>query len=199
MPLGDSITAANGGFGNYRVPLARDLANLPCTVEFVGSQTDAKAAGGLSHEGHGGWNAEMLAAHFPEWYRAHPADLILLHCGHNHTAEEHPVAGILSSIERIIGTARECNPRVIVFVAQVIPSGKLPKYAYLPELNAALPALVARLNRPDSPVLLVDQCTGFSVEADTVADRVHPNVKGAEKIAARWATALRPVLVPAGR
>ena len=33
----------------------------------------------------------------------------------------------------------------------------------------------------------VDLATGFDVATDTIADRVHPNARGAEKIAQRWA------------
>jgi lysophospholipase L1-like esterase len=42
--------------------------------------------------------------------------------------------------------------------------------------------------------LTVDLATGFDVAADTIADRVHPNDRGAEKIAQRWAEVLIPLL-----
>ena len=94
----------------------------------------------------------------------------------------------------MITTARRLNPKSIVFVAQVIPSGKLPKYSYIPELNLALATLVKELHRPEQPVYLVDLATGFDPEKDTIADLVHPNATGAEKIAQRWSEALIKVL-----
>ena len=94
----------------------------------------------------------------------------------------------------MVATARARNPHVVVVVAQVIPAGKLPKYAYLPELNVALAALAKELDGPGQRVLTVDLATGFDVAADTIADRVHPNDRGAEKIAQRWAEVLIPLL-----
>jgi lysophospholipase L1-like esterase len=82
----------------------------------------------------------------------------------------------------------------VVAIAQVTPAGKLPKYAYLPELNVALAALAKELDRPGQRVLTVDLASGFDVAADTIADRVHSNARGAEKIAQRWAEALGPWL-----
>ena len=43
-------------------------------------------------------------------------------------------------------------------------------------------------------VAAVVLATGFDVAADTIADRVHPNAAGADKIARRWAEALTPWL-----
>ena len=86
------------------------------------------------------------------------------------------------------------NPTVIVLLAQVIPAGKLPKYSYLPELNAELAHLAAKLHAPAQPVLLVDQATGFDWRTDTGGDFVHPNAAGGAKIAQRWFEALQPLL-----
>jgi lysophospholipase L1-like esterase len=94
----------------------------------------------------------------------------------------------------MIATFRAQNPRVVVLLAQVIPSGKLPKYAYIPELNLQIAALAARLDRPDQRVILVDQARGFDPIEDTISDHVHPNARGAEKMASKWFDALVTVL-----
>lgn len=194
MCLGDSITACSGEFGCYRNDLAARLAAHHDAVRFVGSQVSDGPAGPLRFEAYGGRTTEFLAENIEAWYKANPADIVLLHSGHNHFAEEHPVPGIVEATGRIIDTLRRINPKVIVLLAQVIPSSKLPKYSYIAELNAALPALAARLNKPCRPVILVDQSAGFDPVADTVADGVHPNAAGAAKIAARWFDALAPLL-----
>jgi lysophospholipase L1-like esterase len=54
--------------------------------------------------------------------------------------------------------------------------------------------LAKELDRPGQRVLTVDLASGFDVAADTIADRVHSNARGAEKIAQRWAEALGPWL-----
>lgn len=189
MTLGDSITAGSNDFSVYRPLLAKKLEAAGLQVRFVGTQHTAGEPEGMRHEGYGGKPVEYLADNFERLYRANPADVILLHAGHNHFAEEQPVAGILAATEKIITTARTINPTVIILVAQVIPAGKLPKYSYIPELNKELPRLAAELD-----VVLVDQATGFDWTSDTVADKVHPNARGAEKMASRWFETLAPLL-----
>lgn len=194
MAVGDSITAGADFFSNYRHPLWEKLFAAGYVVEFVGTQTAETRVGPLAHEGYGGKNTEYLAETVPAHFHAQPADIVLLHSGHNHTVEEQPVPGIVAATERLIAGFRAVNPRVTVLLAQVIPAGKLPKYSYLPELNAALAVLAARLDAPGQRVALVDQATGFDWTTDTVADKVHPNARGAEKMAAVWFAALQKVL-----
>lgn len=195
MAVGDSITQGGGKtFATYRLLLAEKLKSAGVRCEFVGSRPTEGSATPLWHEAYGGKNAEYLASILEAKLKAHPADIVMLQAGHNHFIEEKPVAGIVAAHREMVATARRLNPKAIVFIAQVIPSGKLPKYAYIPDLNVALAVLVKELHRPEQPVYLVDLATGFDVAADTIADRVHPNAAGAEKIARRWAEALTPWL-----
>jgi acetyl esterase/lipase len=186
LALGDSLTEG-GAHDCYRPHLAARLAAAGARVEFIGPRQDAD---GLRHAGYSGQNAEYVAERFEAVYRAWPADIILLHAGHNHdSAEGDPVPGILGAHRSIIQAARNLNPYVFILVAQVIPAGKLPKYSYLPALNTALAELAAELN-----VTLVNQTEGFSWQDDTVEDLVHPNERGAVKMASIWQQALRPIL-----
>jgi lysophospholipase L1-like esterase len=195
MAVGDSITQGGGKtFATYRLLLAEKLKAAGVRCEFVGSRPTEGSATPLWHEAYGGKNAEYLATILEAKLKAHPADIVMLQAGHNHFVEEKPVAGIVAAHREMVATARRLNPKAIVFIAQVIPSGKLPKYAYIPDLNVALAALVKELHRPEQPVYLVDLATGFDPAKDTIADRVHPNAAGAEKIARRWAEALTPCL-----
>ncbi len=194
MPLGDSITAGGSNFESYRYRLWKKLAAAGYTVEFVGSQTNLSPIGPLRHEGYPGKNTDYLARRLKARFQEHPADIVLIHSGHNYSNEQHPVANILTATESMIHTLRSINPKVSVLLAQVIPSGKLPKYAYIPELNQQLARLADRLNTPDQRVMAVNQAAGFDWRTDTIHDRVHPNAQGAEKIANRWFAALQEVL-----
>lgn len=189
MAVGDSITEGGKDDG-YRRPLLERLKADGHAVEFVGSRGTPP----LRHEGHGGKNAEFLAEVVPERFREQRPDVVLLHAGHNHFADEQPVPGIVAATESMIGAFRQANPRVIVLLAQVIPSGKLPKYSYIPELNRRLAELADRLD-----VVLVDQATGFDWTTDTTDDKVHPNPAGYAKMAERWHAALAPPLAAAAR
>ncbi len=198
LALGDSITEGSKTFASYRMPLWELLVGHGYVVDFVGSRVSNERIGPLKHEGYGGITAEDMADRVDSLYRASPADIVLLHAGHNHTAEEHPVAGIVDATRRIVSAIRAINPAVTILVAQPIPSGKLPKYNYLSELGRAL-AEFAQADRREHaaeirPVVLVDQATGFDWHTDTIVDHVHPNPAGARKIAGRWYAALRTVL-----
>lgn len=199
MAVGDSITEGGDSFSCYRPLLSDQLHVAGYSVEFVGTRTSQHPNGPLRHEGYGGKNTEYLAENVPAHFRAQPADIVLLHSGHNHDSAEKPVPGIVAATERLIVAFRAANPRVTVLLAQVIPAGKLPKYSYLPALNAELARLASRLDSPRQRVVLVDQTAGFDWRADTVADHVHPNAAGAAKMARTWLAALRPLLPPPAR
>ena len=198
MPLGDSITEGSEDFAVYRYPLMEKLSSSGYAVEFVGTRTTQgrpeSPFGVLRHEGYSGRNIEFIEGIFEEVYRQNPADIILFHAGHNHSIEENPVAGMIRATRSVIAKARSINQQVTVLLAQVIPSGKLPKYAYQPEFNRAIAALVVELNTPAQPVVLVNQAEGFDWQTDTIGDYVHPNAQGAEKMAEKWFQALKCIL-----
>jgi hypothetical protein len=161
VTVGDSITEGGNSFSNYRYRLCEQLFAAGYLVDFVGSRTSESRFGPLHHEGYGGKNAEFLAGAVERFFRTNSADIMLIHSGHNHTNTEAPVPGILAATESMIRTARTANPKIIVLVAQVIPSGKLPKYEYIPELNGEIAILAARLNMAQSPVIAVNMADGF--------------------------------------
>lgn len=180
MAVGDSITEGADFFSNYRLPLWEKLSTAGYFFEFVGTRTSPSRAGPLPHEGYGGKNTEQLAEIVPAHFATHPADIVLLHSGHNHTVEEQPIPGIVAATERLIAAFRAVNPQVTVLLAQVIPAGKLPKYSYLPELNRALAGLASRLDTPAQPVVLVDHATGFNwerIRSPTKSTPILPGLK----------------------
>nr|MCU0792991.1 SGNH/GDSL hydrolase family protein [Opitutaceae bacterium] len=187
LPIGDSITEGNAELGSYRLQLAEMLKEAGVAFEYVGSRT---TQGGLGHEAYSGNNAEFVAKKVAEHAAGNVPDIALIHAGHNYFAENAPVPKIIAATERMIASLRAANPRVTVLVAQVIPSAKLPKYSYIPELNAELARVAPGWSTPESRVLVVDQFTGFDPVEDTVADLVHPNARGIEKLARRWFEAL---------
>ena len=184
--LGDSITAGANSYKVYRPFLAKKLAEAGVAATFVGPNKDRD---GLAHAGYGGSSAEKVLEAYRKFHDRIPADVILIHSGHNHTAEEKPIPGILEATKAMVAQARKDNPEVIVLLAKAITSGKLPKYSYIPELNGEIGALGKKLN-----VTVVDQAEGFDWETDTIADHVHPNAAGAAKMAAKWFAALKPLL-----
>ena len=187
--VGDSITAGTGGV-TYRSFLRKMLDADGFDCEFAGTQR----SDGTRHEAYAGKTAEEVAKLYRASVARCNADVILLHAGHNHSAEQSPVAGIVAANRSVIDVARAVNPAVTVLVAKVTESGKLPKYGYIPELNRALERMAREADTPQSRVIAVDVAGAFDWRTDAAEDRVHPNPAGAEKIARAWRAALAPLL-----
>ena len=209
MPVGDSITEGGGAYVVYKGPLYDKLTQAGYRFEYVGSKTssyDSPLYGtvSLKHEGFSGNNATQVASQLASHFPSYPADIVLIHAGHNMNVDEDVLDGpaeaaIVATVETatrsMITTCRNGNPKVRILLAQVIPSGKLPKYSYIPALNVRLGQIAAELNTTAQPVIAVNQADGFIWETDTItADKVHPNADGAEKMAVKWFDALAPLL-----
>ena len=194
MAVGDSITQGGEGFESYTAPLWSMLYGAGYAFDFIGPNSFTCRTGSVANCDYGGRTAEYLDSKIDSLYALYPADVVLLHAGHNHFAEEDPVGGIVAAQRSIILKIMARNPAAKIIVAQVIPAGKLPKYSYIPELNDRLAEMVEDLGSDN--VTLADIAEGFDWRCHTVADKVHPNRTGAEAMAARWMEALRRVLPP---
>ena len=108
----------------------------------------------------------------------------MVHAGHNHFIEENPVQGMIDSYRSIINKILSINPKAHLFLAQVIHSGKLPKYGYIPKLNREVASLVKSLD-PDQ-VHLVNVAKSFKWKKHTIKDKDHPTTTSATIIAEEW-------------
>jgi hypothetical protein len=197
MPLGDSITASTC----WRARLAEKLDAGKYTYHFVGSQTGDPGCGATydkDHEGHGGMLvADQDDAAFAGWFNANPPDIVLMHFGTNDCwGGQRSTQQILDAYTRAVTNARTASPNVIFLVAQIIPlspSGCTVCDATVPDLNDAIPGWAAGIATAASPIVVVDQYTGFDDTTDT-RDMVHPNDAGSIKMANRWYEKLASVL-----
>lgn len=192
LGLGDSITEGGGESFSYLYPLWEELYSKGYQVDFIGPKEQNCRIGKLNHAGYSGKTAEFIETQIDSIYRKYPADIVLIHSGHNHFAEENPVAGLISTYKSIIKKIKTINPNVTIMMAQVINSGKLPKYSYIPQLNREIASMINELN--DSKVILVDQCSRFDWKKHTIEDKVHPNKQGAKLMAEVWFEALAKIL-----
>jgi hypothetical protein len=105
-------------------------------------------------------------------------------------------ATILGAYATLVQQMRANNPNVKILVAQIIPmnpAGCAACAQGVINLDAAIPAWAASLTTAQSPIVVVDQWTGFNDATDTV-DGVHPNSSGNQKMASRWYPALTQFL-----
>ena len=190
LALGDSITEGGKNFVSYRQELVLQLQQKKVLFKFIGPKKDHSSA----HAGYSGKNTKSISKMSTKIYQKYPADIVLIHSGHNSFSKNKPVPGIVRDTEAIIQNIRKLNPKVKILLAQVIPAGKLPKYSYIPELNKELGSLAKRISTDDNNVAIVNLAEGFDWKSDTTKDKVHPNASGAKKMANKWLLALLPIL-----
>ncbi|RCG29918.1 GDSL family lipase [Sphaerisporangium album] len=189
MPLGDSITDGFNVPGGYRINLWQRMASGGYTVDFVGSGFNGPASlGDHDHEGHSGWRIDQIDANIVAWLRSYTPRTILLHIGTNDMGQNYDVANAPARLSALIDKIRATVPTVELFVAQVTPAADPAFESRIQAFNAAVPGVVAQ----KGPMThLVDMHTGFTT-AD-LADGLHPNQGGYDKMAARWFSALQSV------
>jgi lysophospholipase L1-like esterase len=189
LGLGDSITEGGPGFSSYLFPLDSLLKNGGYAMHFIGPRISTLDGDTIHHAGFSGKTTEFLAKSIDSIYAAFPADIVLLHSGHNHFVEESPVAGIIQAHKKIIQLIKSRNPRAIIFIAGVITSGKLPKYEYIPALDQEIEKMVDEMH--DASIVFVDQQQHWDWNIHAIPDKVHPNKAGALVIANNWLNAIR--------
>src|SRR5262249_40351200 len=160
------------GHASYRYWLWNSLADAGYTVDFVGSEQPPGVSGGpplypgfdVNHEGHVGFRADDIQSMLEtdQWknYTLLPQndpDIVLPHTGTNDMIQGQTDSSTRDEIRNIIDDLRVVNPNVTILLAQIIPNTT----ASVSGLNALLPALVTAKNTAQSPVMLVDQFTGF--------------------------------------
>jgi hypothetical protein len=162
------------------------------------------------HEGHWGWKTYNILNGPPVnnwgcrgtnklsvWLGGYTPEISLIHLGTNDVLNnefnlplDRQIDTTIWFIERVIDTLRYDNPNVTIFLAQLIPTTNSNGYK-IPLLNAKIPQIAINKLDPNSPIVIVDQYTGFNpaVGADTY-DGTHPNPSGEEKMAQKWRDAI---------
>jgi lysophospholipase L1-like esterase len=198
MPLGDSIT---GSPGCWRALLWNQLQNTGFTnIDFVGTLPPQGCGVPYDgdNEGHGGFLATNVANQnlLPGWLSATRPDIVIMHFGTNDVWSAFTPAQILAAFSTLVDQMRASNPNMKILVAQIIPVAP-PSCADCPQrtiaFNAAIPAWAESKSTAASPIVVVDQWTGFNPATDT-NDGVHPNDAGIVKIANKWYPALTQLL-----
>ncbi|MBN1697133.1 MAG: hypothetical protein JW881_06445 [Spirochaetales bacterium] len=195
MPLGDSITAGQGCWRAYLWDMLQK--NGYTDIDFVGTVDSGGCSLAFDSdcEGHGGIAATGMADNdqLPPWLSATNPDIVLMHLGTNDMWGGYiPLADKLAAFTKLVDQMRANNPDMKIIVAQIIPMSESACStcpADVAALNNAIPGLASEKSTNQSPVIVVDQWTGFNAETDT-RDGVHPNDSGEQKMAAQWYPAL---------
>jgi hypothetical protein len=187
-PLGDSITGGYEDYGSYRRNLWMMLRAVGHRVEFVGTITQYYEGEpedldfDASHDGHWAWRTDEILEKADTWAMKLKPDMVLIHLGTNDRFNGRTIGDIVADLRELITKIRVANPSATFLVAQIIPNAS--SGGDLVALNREIEKLAA-LSTEGSPVVIVDQYSGFVVETDTW-DGLHPNQAGSEKMAVRW-------------
>lgn len=200
--IGDSITQAPNTQLSYRYRLWKRLIDDGATFNFVGS-LNANFSGNpvwpiydgrsfdRDHEGHWGWRTDQILGQLSSWLPGYTPNIALIHLGSNDVFQSQSASSTIGELGQIIDKLRADNPRVKILLARILPTSTgAAVNGRINELNALIIGLVSSKNTALSPVLLVDQNSGFNPATDTY-DGVHPNATGEEKIAQKWQLGLR--------
>jgi len=192
MPLGDSITDGLVVPGGYRIGLWQRFTTGGYKVDFVGSLSNGPASlGDHDHEGHSGWRIDQIDANIVGWLNATQPHTVLLHIGTNDIAQNDDLPNAPNRLSTLIDHITATVPTAEVFVAQIIPLGSPALEANVKTFNAAIPGIVQSKVAAGKHVHLVDMHSALTT-AD-LADGVHPNAGGYDKMAAVWFNALLSV------
>jgi lysophospholipase L1-like esterase len=189
MPLGDSITDGFNVSGGYRINLWQRLAAGGYTVDFIGSGFNGPASlGDHDHEGHSGWRIDQIDTNVVGWLQASSPHTILLHIGTNDLTQNLDPANAPARLSALIDKIRATAPAVELFVAQITPAADPTLELRVQSYNAAILGIVAQ----KGPLThLVDMHS--AITAADLADGLHPNADGYDKMGARWFSALQSV------
>ncbi len=192
MPLGDSITDGVTVSGAYRTGLWQRLASGGSRVDLVGTLFGGPAGlGDHDHEGHSGWRIDMIDANIVGWLQTANPHSVLLHIGTNDVLQNNNVAGAPNRLSALIDKITNTVPTAEVFVATIIPLANAGQENAVRGYNAAIPGIVQSKVSAGRHVHLVDMHAALT--AADLADGVHPNAGGYDKMAATWFAALRSV------
>lgn len=222
MPLGDSITEG----GAYRRALWKLMVDDGHKVEFMGTGNNGKAetykgqTWDGDHESVWGISSGALLGKLKgdlkKTQDAHGGKLVevvLYHIGTNdintgnrEQGEKNVDSRTIPTMEETIEVLRRHNPDIAVLVCRILPikNSQTVRMGLVDYLNKKIELLAKRLTTKRSPVIVVDQNTGFDATkgVDTY-DGMHPNGQGGVKMAKQfykgikqyWATRVQTIIV----
>jgi len=191
MPLGDSITSAASSYRNHLWEL---LANNSINVDFVGSLSSGyETLPDKEHEGHTGWKINQISDKVEDWISIYAPDIVLLHIGTNDISHNYYLETAPDRLGTLIDKIYVKSPGTKVIVASIIPR-KTDNNATI-AYNNAIRGVVTNRQSQGKNVYFADIYNEAGINTDTdLANEVHPNINGSNKMADVWFKELKIVL-----
>jgi lysophospholipase L1-like esterase len=209
-PIGDSITEGNNSRQSYRYPLWKKLVAAGVDFDFVGSRNTNDGwtpampdylgrQFDRDHEGHTfNQSIEIRNGLQNYWMANYVPDIALVHAGTNDWWDD--AAFTETYLRSIVEVLRARNPQIVILLAKLIPFYNFNDTQdyhnnRITATNARVAVIAAEMTTAVSPIIVVDQNTGFNrMPGFDSDDGTHPSAAGEEKMAQRWFDALLPIV-----
>lgn len=194
MPLGDSITHGSAIAGGYRIPLWNQFLEEGWDIDFVGSQENGPSDIDRDHEGHPGKPIQYIRERIIGWLDTYHPHVVLLMIGTNDVLypQVHDFANADYRLNALIYQITQALPETELLVAS-IPVLADPVFNERARVfNLEIPPMVDAYVNQGKRVHYVDMY-GALTPSD-LADGIHPNARGYEKIAGVWHSALSQIM-----
>ena len=197
LAFGDSITSGEYPTeptpGAYRLQLSNNFGSYNLNVDFIGSQVNQGTnLDDAEHEGHPGWTINELTTLLDEGeLTSYQPDIVLLMAGTNDILKSSDDASqVIDDLNHSIDRLQEEFPDAQILVSSLTPLDSSIKSEQLAntveEVNALLPELAAEQGQQVTYV----NAGGSIAPRDLVADGIHPNEEGYQKIGNAWFDAI---------
>ncbi|MET7933302.1 FG-GAP-like repeat-containing protein [Streptomyces sp. NPDC005322] len=184
MPLGDSITEgfkSSHGAG-YRSRLGSRLDAATRDLDFTGSQHSGQVAD-PDHEGYSGQLIDFVAGKAKTAVPLFHPSVVTLHVGTNDVDRGIDLQSAPTRLGRLIDQILRDSPDTTVLVATLVPSKGAATQDRIDDYNDGVVDQVRLRAQAGKHVALVDMS---DVTADDLADNLHPNDRGYDKMADAW-------------
>jgi lysophospholipase L1-like esterase len=194
MPLGDSITHGATVPGGYRIRLWERILADRSTVDFVGSGVNGPATIDGDHEGHPGKAIQFIREGVRGWLYSGRPHIVLLMIGTNDVLypEAHNFDEAAARLDALVGQITAIAPNTELIVASVPTLREPIANDRARSFSQDVQAIVNNRADQGRPVTFVDMYSVLNLE--DLADGVHPNERGYEKMAEVWYTTIDQLL-----
>ena len=178
------------------------FAHPELAIDFVGSSTQNPNSPTLpdsNHEGHASYRIDEIAANIGTWIGptgANP-DYILLHIGTNDFGQDYQVNQAINRLDSLIGQIAGLRPDAKVIVTTLLdrtrPADVDRQQQIVTLFNPFVEGIVNQHAALGQEVYFLNMNAALNPLTD-LADGLHPNLAGYNKMADAWFSALNPML-----
>jgi lysophospholipase L1-like esterase len=141
------------------------------------------------NEGHSGAVISQIAT-YTSAYTQRP-NVVLLHAGTNDLNLPSDPANAPQRLDALVGQLLAACPDATIIVARIIPSTNAGTSTLIPQFNNAITDLMSTRAQQGQHVIMADMPSAVSTA--NLADGLHPNDDGYNRMAIKWAIALTAV------